>query len=939
MSFQSLLESTTVAVAPDEASSSDSLYDGASSGGDASDDDDENESDGNEASGAETGKRPRQEDTFVEDEDDSDLERQIWGKRRRHIRGLRKRRKEKNLVPPEFAELMGEANAAYMSGDLDRAIAMLKDFIKKAPTVPDPYHTLGLIYEKQGDVQKAIQFYLIACTLTSSDAALWRRVGEMAKEIGNPDQATYCFKMACHADPKDVATLYAYAEVCKEQGDNRRAAETLKKIALLTPDDLAIWLQVAECFHSNGQKVEAIDALQLCIQRSAHNDEAVQFELHAVNMLSDLYITLKQYPDAVALIEAMFDRKKTADDDEIQDTLPLDIVVKYGICQLFLGDLELGDTMFQILYAQDLATFGDLHIDVAEAYAIVSGHDATVISILEKLLGVPSLCTDKLYMLLGQAYERQGAADVALGHFEKALAAQAQFTAVDPHVAWSALALCLQLTQIVRGLDLFELYVSNAVLLPPIRPHWVNSRASSAMTKRDDPPTEDGADAEMGDEDMDDDDEDDDDDMDDDEDDDGEENDSMSGWSDPAFSVDAMENGIRLKLLLVYGRLHRANGNPDMLCKVGIPVIMLSLQQSKRLIGTRRLMRKMQRYYDDKSNQGGGDSSNAPINDMQANVWLTMRATYVVNPDDPIARDTLIGIVLRVAQQILVLKALSKAEHYELITDVGHALTEIGQPACAIELLTEVNCSDKVSDPALRFNLRFQALTTALAFNENRMAYECARLNVVEDPLDVGYWSLFGHVISHTGVFSWHQKFLAKILRDHPKCVPAMIMAGHRSSAYDFSSLAVGELTLAHLELPDDPLVLLCIGLAYLNSSMQRTVQDRQQSVVKAFAFFQTYHGKRVKQQERLLAHGGFGVDVAHVEGWYNTARAYHQLDLNHLAIAMYERVLRFHDKHPEMRAEYRLCREAAYNLSLVYKKSGATDLAQYLLHKYLVMD
>ena len=63
---------------------------------------------------------------------------------------------------------MGEANAAYMSGDLDRAIAMLKDFIKKAPTVPDPYHTLGLIYEKQGDVQKAIQFYLIACTLTSS---------------------------------------------------------------------------------------------------------------------------------------------------------------------------------------------------------------------------------------------------------------------------------------------------------------------------------------------------------------------------------------------------------------------------------------------------------------------------------------------------------------------------------------------------------------------------------------------------------------------------------------------------------------------------------------------------------------------------------------------------------------------------------------------------
>ncbi len=90
---------------------------------------------------------------------------------------------------------MGEANAAYISGEPERAIVILKDFIKKAPTVPDPYHTLGVIYEKQNDRTKAIQFYLIACTLTPSDASLWRRVGAMAKENGNMDQATYCYKM------------------------------------------------------------------------------------------------------------------------------------------------------------------------------------------------------------------------------------------------------------------------------------------------------------------------------------------------------------------------------------------------------------------------------------------------------------------------------------------------------------------------------------------------------------------------------------------------------------------------------------------------------------------------------------------------------------------------------------------------------------------------
>ncbi|OQR90497.1 transcription factor [Achlya hypogyna] len=921
MSFQTLLESTTVEELANEASSSDSLYETPSE--EESSDDDDAASDAGDAKAPR--KRRRAEDTFAEDEDDSDLERQIWGKRRRHIRGLRRRRRHRNLVPPEFSELMGEANAAYMSGDHERAITMLKDFIKKAPTVPDPYHTLGMIYEKQDEPTKAIQFYLIACTLTSSDAALWRRVGEMAKENGNPDQATYCYKMACQADPKDIATLYLYAETCKEQGDNRRAAETLKKIALLVPDDLSIWLQVAECFHSNGQKLEAIDALTTCIRRASNNEEAVQYELHAVNMLSDLYITLMQYSDAVTLIEDMFDRKKVSDDDELQVTLPLDIVVKYGICQLNLGDLELGETMFQILFAHDLATFGDLHVDVAEAYAIIGNHDPTVISILEKLLDVPALCSDKVYVLLGQAYERQSKGIEALSFFEKALQVQAQ-TAIDPHVAYSALSLCLALGKPAHGLKLFQEFVATAVLCPPIRPHWVNTRSTLKAPQ----PSDEGLELDEDPEEEAEEDDDEDDDEDEDEDD-----DSLSGWSDPAFSVDAMENQIRLKLLLLYGRLHRANGDSDMLCKVGIPVIMLSLQQSKRLIGSRRLMRKMQRYYDDKSNKAAVD--NVQLGDIQANVWLTLRATYVVNPEDPVARDTLIGIVMRVAQQILVLRVLSKMEHYELIMDVGTALTEIGQHACAIELLTEVNCSDKVSDPTLRYNLRFLALTTALAFKENRMAYECARLNILEDPEDVGFWNLFCHVISFTGVFSWHQKFLAKVLRDHPKCVPAMIMAGHRSSAYDISALAVGELTLAHLELPEDPLVLLCIGLAYLNSSMQRTVQDRQQSVVKSFAFLQSYQAKRIAQHEKLGA-AGFGADLAKVEGWYNTARGYHQLDLNHLAIAMYERVLRYYDKN-QAPTEYRLCRDAAYNLSLIYKKSGAVDLAHHLLHKYLVVD
>lgn len=82
----------------------------------------------------------------------------------------------------------------YASHQYDEAIVMLKDFIKKAPTIPDPYHTLGVIYEDRNNKAKALQFFLIACTLTPGDAELWKHVGHIAKEEKNMQQALFCFK-------------------------------------------------------------------------------------------------------------------------------------------------------------------------------------------------------------------------------------------------------------------------------------------------------------------------------------------------------------------------------------------------------------------------------------------------------------------------------------------------------------------------------------------------------------------------------------------------------------------------------------------------------------------------------------------------------------------------------------------------------------------------
>lgn len=85
-------------------------------------------------------------------------------------------------------------------------------------------------------------------------------------------------------------------------------------------------------------------------------------------------------------------------------------------------------------------------------------------------------------------------------------------------------------------------------------------------------------------------------------------------------------------------------------------------------------------------------------------------------------------------------------------------------------------------------------------------------------------------------------------------------------------------------------------------------------------------------------------------EALYNIARAYHQVGLVTLAASYYEKVLAVHQKDcplPKFPAENQieeqqktpgycdLRREAAYNLHLIYKKSGAIDLARQVLMDY----
>ena len=88
-------------------------------------------------------------------------------------------------------------------------------------------------------------------------------------------------------------------------------------------------------------------------------------------------------------------------------------------------------------------------------------------------------------------------------------------------------------------------------------------------------------------------------------------------------------------------------------------------------------------------------------------------------------------------------------------------------------------------------------------------------------------------------------------------------------------------------------------------------------------------------------------------ESLYNIARAFHHVGLVTLAASYYEKVIAFPEKDypiPKLPNEdpdvaenlvpgyCNLRREAAYNLHLIYKKSGALDLARQVLKDHCTL-
>ena len=93
---------------------------------------------------------------------ESELEDSQKSQLRRRRKGPGARRKR---LDPALQGLMGEANLRAARGDTDTAERMCMEVIRQDPTAPEPFQALATLYEEQGELERSLQFGLLAAHL------------------------------------------------------------------------------------------------------------------------------------------------------------------------------------------------------------------------------------------------------------------------------------------------------------------------------------------------------------------------------------------------------------------------------------------------------------------------------------------------------------------------------------------------------------------------------------------------------------------------------------------------------------------------------------------------------------------------------------------------------------------------------------------------------
>jgi len=198
--------------------------------------------------------------------------------------------------PRRESEVLRDFQAAYaydQAGRQDRAEALYRKVLQKAPDHADALHLLGLIAHEHGRHQRAIQLIRRALAILPDFPAAHANLGSALKAIGQRAEATEAYRRAIGLKPDYAAAHSNLAAVLLEQGEFGAGLASAERAIALAPEFVEAHVNRADALFRVRRFEEAEASLRRALQLMPERAASQSF-------LGTVLAELGRYQEAIA---------------------------------------------------------------------------------------------------------------------------------------------------------------------------------------------------------------------------------------------------------------------------------------------------------------------------------------------------------------------------------------------------------------------------------------------------------------------------------------------------------------------------------------------------------------------------------------------------------------------------------------------------------------
>ncbi|MGC2504043.1 MAG: protein kinase, partial [Silvibacterium sp.] len=180
----------------------------------------------------------------------------------------------------DYLKALGYMGRYDKSGNLDLAIAALKQSTQTDPNFALGYAAAGEAYRLKYRVDKNLQwlneaqaYSQKAVELDNSIPAVYVTLGQIHDELGKHDLSVQEYQHALQLNPNDASALVGMAKSYESAGRMADAEKTFEKAAALRPDNWSGYNDLGQFFDGQGKYPQAIAAFKQALQLTPDNAE------------------------------------------------------------------------------------------------------------------------------------------------------------------------------------------------------------------------------------------------------------------------------------------------------------------------------------------------------------------------------------------------------------------------------------------------------------------------------------------------------------------------------------------------------------------------------------------------------------------------------------------------------------------------------------------